>query len=76
MKQILVIIIRYNSVIIEYNNCFENKNHFNRNFEVVREIGFVGFGKVFEIKSLLDSHKYAVKKTITKGKKTTFVKII
>ncbi len=34
----------YNSVIIEYNNCFENKNHFNRNFEVVREIGFVGFG--------------------------------
>jgi hypothetical protein len=60
--------ISYESIISEYNNCFENKqNSFSRDFEIIREIGAGGFGKVFEVKSILDDHKYALKKIIPKS---------
>jgi hypothetical protein len=57
----------YDPIISEYNNFFENKNPFGRNFELIRKIGDGSFGVVFEVKSLLDNHKYAVKKTVPKG---------
>jgi hypothetical protein len=61
----------YDSIISEYNNCFENKqNPFSRDFEIIKEIGVGGFGKVFEVKSLLDNHNYAIKKTYPKSKRT------
>jgi hypothetical protein len=58
----------YDLIITEYDNCFENKqNIFSRNFEIIGEIGFGGFGAVYEVKSILDSHRYAVKKVYPKG---------
>jgi hypothetical protein len=61
----------YEYIIHEYNNCFENKkNPFSRDFKIIREIASGSFGKVFEVKNLLDVNKYAIKKTYTKSKKT------
>jgi hypothetical protein len=58
----------YDYIISEYNNCFENKqNPFSRNFNIIREIASGGFGKVFEVESLLDLNKYAIKKTYPKS---------
>ena len=68
----------YDFIINEYSNCFNNKlKPFSRDFEVIREIGFGGYGKVFEVKSLLDNEKYAIKKTYPKSKKivTNFSKM-
>ncbi len=60
----------YDYIIGEYSNCFENKqNPLSRDFEIIREIGSGGFGKVFEGRSLLDNHRYAIKKTYPKSKK-------
>ena len=49
-----------------------------KKFEIIREIGFGGFGKVIEVKSIIDNGKYAVKKTYPKGKKIVaiFLKLI
>jgi hypothetical protein len=65
--------ISYDSLISEYNNCFEKsirkqnnnkkKTEFEKKFDIIKKIGFGGYGEVFEVKSLLDNQKYAVKKT-------------
>jgi hypothetical protein len=61
----------YEPLINEYRNCFDNKQNstFDRNFEVIRKIGFGGFGDVYEVKCLIEDQTYAIKKTRLKRNK-------
>jgi hypothetical protein len=66
--------------INEYNNCFKksiqkennvqdkDNNELEKKFKIIREINSGGFGKVFEVKNLLDNYTYALKKTYPKSK--------
>ncbi len=52
----------YEPFIAEYNNCFdltqkqmEYNNEFKKKFDIIKELGVGGFGKVFEVKNLLDN---------------------
>jgi hypothetical protein len=71
--------IHYEKFINRYNDCYENlsqkqsnqlnedHNEFEEKFEIIKKIASGGYGEVYEVKSLVDDHYYAVKKTYIKG---------